>query len=122
MLAAGCSDRGSPPLISPPPPTISYRDDIQPIFDARCTVCHFTGGFADLSLLAGASYHDLVNVQASGYNAIRIVPGDPEDSVLYNKVTNTGLYGGIMPAVGPPLTDPQIAAIRTWIEEGARDN
>lgn len=51
-----------------------------------------------------------------------IVPGDPETSVLYNKVADTGDFGGIMPAAGAPLSAQQIDTIRRWVEDGALDN
>jgi mono/diheme cytochrome c family protein len=125
IFTGGCSDRGASVLQDPSPdpePTVSFSDDVQPIFDARCIVCHDSDGPSGLTLLSGASYGELVGVTAAGYTALRIAPGDPENSVLYNKITDSGLYGGIMPAVGPPLTAEQISAIATWIEEGALDN
>lgn len=125
LAGGGCADRGSPTLPEEPggpEPTVSFAADVQPIFDQRCIVCHDSGGTSGLRLVAQFSYADLVGVTATSYAAVRIAPGDPQASVLYNKITDTGLYGGRMPAVGDPLTAPQIQTIRTWIEEGAPDN
>ena len=124
ILSAGitaCSDEGRDPTV-PAGTEVSFAADIQPIFDARCTVCHGVGGNGGLNLLPGASYANLVNVTASGYAAKRIAPNDSDNSVLYGKVSDTGIYGGRMPAAGDPLTDEQIANIRTWIQQGAPDN
>jgi hypothetical protein len=120
ILSAGCSDDGSSPMDPPPQTAVSFSGDVQPIFDSRCTGCH--PGNADLELTADVSYENLVGVQATGYNAIRVVAGQPDSSVLYNKVADTAVYGGIMPASGAPLTAGQIETIRSWLEEGAEDN
>lgn len=121
VLSAGCSDDGSSPMDPPPPQTaVSFSEDVQPIFESRCTGCH--PGNADLDLTADVSYENLVGVQSTGYNAIRVAAGDADSSVLYNKVADTGVYGAVMPATGAPLTTGQIETIRNWIEEGAEDN
>jgi hypothetical protein len=52
----------------------------------------------------------------------RVEPGDPDNSLLINKLTNvTPICGGSMPPTGL-LDDASIARIRTWIEDGADDN
>jgi hypothetical protein len=123
ILSAGCSDDGDSSPMDPPPPTaVTFSGDVQPIFNSRCTGCHGVAGNAGLNLTADDSYENLVGVQASGYDAILVVPGNPDSSVLYNKVADTGVYGATMPAAGTPLTSQQIETMRTWIEEGAEDN
>ena len=96
--------------------TVDFETDIQPIFNASCIGCHGTNG--GLSLAAGASYDNLVDVAASGTypGAFRVVSGDPSNSVLYNKVAGNGINGQQMP-VGGTLTPDQIALISTWITE-----
>ena len=94
---------------------VDYEADIQPILTANCTGCH--GNSAGLSLAAGSSYANLVDVVSTNYApAMRVVSGDPSTSVLYNKVANTGVNGGIMPQ-GGELTAAQVALISTWITE-----
>jgi len=95
--------------------TVDYDTDIQPIFNASCTSCHGTS--AGLSLADGQSYANLVEVVSANYApALRVASGDPANSVLYNKVANTGIHGGVMPQ-GGSLTTDQIALISTWITE-----
>lgn len=122
VLRARCSDEGSSPMDPPPQTGVSFSQDVQPIFNSRCTVCHGVGRNANLNLLEDASHDSLVGVQASGYDAILVVPGNPDSSVLYNKVADTGVYGGIMPAAGEPLSTGQTETIRNWIEDGAMDD
>jgi hypothetical protein len=110
----------------PAAPTTSYGNDIQPIFTTSCAVtgCHVTrspSGGLDLS--AGQSYTNLVGVTSFGYApALRVAPGDPSASVLYNKVTNTGMFGAAMPAGSNGLNSTQANLIRSWILEGAPNN
>lgn len=105
--------------------TVSFAANIQPIFNSRCAVagCHAAPSpKAGMDLSAGLSYANTVNVTSTGYApAVRVVPGDTGASVLFNKITNTGVYGGGMPP-GGPITASQTALIQTWILEGAKNN
>ncbi len=98
---------------------ISFTNDVQPVFDQYCISCHPASG--DLDLTASHSYNQLVNVNASGYQAKRVVPGDPENSVLYKKIDGSGTFGSNMP-LGGSLSAAQILLIKQWIEEGAPNN
>ncbi|MBT4033653.1 MAG: T9SS type A sorting domain-containing protein [Candidatus Marinimicrobia bacterium] len=94
---------------------VDFDTQIQPIFNTNCTGCH--GNSAGLSLAAGSSFDNLVDIASTNYApALRVVSGDPSTSVLYNKVANTGVNGGVMPQ-GGSLTTEQIALISTWITE-----
>ncbi|MBC8192591.1 MAG: T9SS type A sorting domain-containing protein [Candidatus Marinimicrobia bacterium] len=94
---------------------VDYETEIQPIWNANCMGCHGTQG--GLNLADGQSFANLVDVEANGYPGVmRVASGDPSTSVLYNKVANTGVNGGVMPQ-GGSLTAEQIALISTWITE-----
>ncbi len=49
------------------------------------------------------------------------MPGNPERSYLYEKITNPR-FGLRMPSMRTPMPDEEIAIIETWIREGARDD
>jgi hypothetical protein len=70
------------------------------------------------------AYSSLVNVPARRKpGAIRVIPGDPENSFLTQKLAGgPGLVDERMPDGGPYLTDSQIRIIRRWIEIGAPTN
>jgi hypothetical protein len=52
-----------------------------------------------------------------------VVPGKPDDSLLYDKVSKaTPVCGLRMPASGVTLDDPEIATIKAWIMAGAPNN
>lgn len=96
---------------------------------AACTNCHTDAGGrvppVGMVLLPGRAYDFIVNVPARGRpGAIRIIPGDPENSYLVHKIEGRADIAGLrMPRSGPPyLTDGQIAIIKRWIQLGAPRN
>lgn len=89
-----------------------------------CTSCHNTqlANFNGRLDLTGANaYNRLVGAPSTGKpGAVRVVPGDPENSYLVHKLEGrAGIVGLRMPISGPYLTDGQIAIIERWIETGA---
>jgi hypothetical protein len=52
----------------------------------------------------------------------RVVPGNPDMSLLVQKVEGTQMCGTIMPPNPPPLTAAQKMQIRTWIMNGAMND
>ncbi len=108
-----------------PAPTL---DDIQAaVFGPTCATagCHTGGGAALPTAMnlttAQASFDNLVNMpslQAPG--AIRVIPNDPDNSYLVQKLEGTAVVGERMPFGSPDPLDPAvIASIRQWIADGA---
>jgi hypothetical protein len=68
----------------------------------------------------------VVGVQARvGVGRIRVIPGDPDNSVLYQKVSGGPLSPDLkspMPYQTPRLTAAEVAAIEAWITAGALNN
>jgi hypothetical protein len=93
-----------------------------------CVSCHNTRGApftAGLNLEGAVSYDQLVNVPSRNKpGAVRVIPGDPDNSYLVHKVEGrSGIFGLRMPNNGPPfLTSGQIRILRRWIEVGAPRN
>lgn len=91
-----------------------------------CTTCHVVGGPAGfLPLVEGVSHGNLVG-RPSGARpgAIRVIPGDPDNSYLVQKLEGApGIVGQRMPRTGGPfLTAGQMRIIRRWIELGAKND
>ena len=96
------------------------------IFTPTCAVsgCH-TGGSpaAGQNLSEGQSFDNLVNVPSSQDSSLTLViPGDPDNSLLVQKVEGTQPIGSRMPLGGAPLSNAEIQTIRDWIEAGAEEN
>jgi hypothetical protein len=108
-------------------PSISFASQVQPIFTASCTNngCH-SGGMkpaANLSLVSGASYGELVNVAASCTGKVLVAPGSVSTSYLVNKLTGVGMCNGTqMPKTGQSLSKAELDAINGWICQGAPKN
>ena len=96
---------------------------------AACTNCHTTAGGrvppAGMDLGSANAHAQLVNVASNAKaGAIRVIPGDPENSYLIHKLEGRATIAGLrMPRSGPPyLTAGQIRVIKRWIELGALNN
>jgi hypothetical protein len=94
-----------------------------------CTSCHTTAGGrvppAGMDLGSPSAHAQLVNMPSNAKpGAIRVIPGDPENSYLIHKLEGrSGIVGQRMPrGNGPFLTDGQMLVIRRWIELGAPNN
>jgi hypothetical protein len=92
-----------------------------------CIFCHTDVGrvpAAGLNLRSG-SHANLVNVRAlTKPGAVRVIPGDPDNSYLIHKLEGrAGIVGERMPRTGGPfLTDGQILILKRWIELGAAND
>jgi mono/diheme cytochrome c family protein len=94
------------------PNMIYFVNDVLPIIQSNCAFsgCHGGGSAAD-------------GIELSTYNGIMDIvnPGNPNDSELYDVITETG--GDIMPpSPYAPLSSEQIQTIREWILQGAVNN
>ena len=91
-----------------------------------CTNCHNAVGsrFNGLDLSPAVSYSNLVNVASRAKaGAVRVIPGDPENSYLIHKLEGRSTIAGVrMPLGGPYLEIGQIQVIERWIEIGAPNN
>jgi hypothetical protein len=66
-----------------------------------------------------------VNAIVGGTGAKRVIPGDPDHSVLYQKVSGAPLASNLkspMPYQTPRLTADEVAAIEAWITAGAKND
>lgn len=107
---------------------VSFSNDIQPILNQTCAICHSEGGFADrqginVRLTVDESFATTVNQQSVQDETLTvIVPGDAEASLLFQKISSDDPPVGARMPLGGMLTDDQIALIRDWIDQGAMDN
>lgn len=106
----------------PTGPPLSFAADVQPIFDANCTAppsCHGASPSGMLSLDMDA-YENIVGVQAFiNGSLMRVVAGDPDNSLLMLKVDIDLVagQGGPMPP-GGQLPEATRDTIRSWIDQG----
>ncbi len=95
----------TPGSLEPPTQTVTYQQVHQQIFQPKCISCHSSG------------HPNLSAYSAFALDGEHIVPGNPEQSEIYEMVEN-----GQMPRNGPPLTQAELDLVYRWIEQGAQNN
>lgn len=131
-VASGCDERLSD-ITGPTPnlePTFSsiQKEILVSTAQTACSNCHnaVNARFAgNLDLSGDGAYAALVNAASRNKaGAVRVIPGDPDNSYLIQKLEGrTGIFGLRMPLNGPPyLTEGQILVVRKWILDGAQRN
>jgi hypothetical protein len=107
---AADDNRKLPPAASRP---VDFVRDIQPLFAARCNVCHGEDEEqGQLRLDAKAI------VMRGGKSGPLFVPGKSQESLLLKRLVGVG--GKQMPLEDEPLSDGEIGLIRAWIDQGAK--
>ncbi len=97
--------------------SVSYYNDIRPIFQAHCQGCHQPAKPGGEYIMT--SFEKLL---AGGEGETpAIVPGQPDESYLIGQITPVDGEAE-MPRNGKPLDPSQIALIRQWIARGAADD
>ncbi len=122
MLLPACKDMGTGPVESPPAPpapssgtTVSYRNDILPVLEnAGCVGCH--GG------TSGLTVGSVAGLLRGGLHGPAVIPGKADSSNIVRKISPNPPFGDRMPQGGPYLSSATIQLIRTWIDQGAKDN
>ncbi len=97
--------------------SVSYYQQIRPIFQADCHGCHQPAK-------ARGSYvmTDFDSLLAGGESELKaVIPGNPAQSYLMELITPVNGEAE-MPQKGEPLADLEIALIRDWIAQGAIDD
>jgi hypothetical protein len=130
LALAACGGGGED--APPPAPAQAPPAGLQPtlasiqaiVFTPSCAKsgCHTAvGAQAGLILDAGASWANMVNIVSSQNMLLtRVIPMNPDGSLLIQKLEGTATVGGRMPADGPPfLQQATIDVIRQWILDGA---
>jgi WD40 repeat protein/mono/diheme cytochrome c family protein len=100
-----------------PSKPVSFYKHIRPILQANCTGCHQPAKAKGDYIMT-----DFAKLLAGGEEGSAIVPGKPEESNLL-KVSMPNAEGKVeMPPKGDPLHESQVALIKKWIAEGAKDD
>ena len=89
---------------------LTFEKDIRPIFRAHCFDCH---GATD-ELESGLDLRLVRLMTKGGESGPAIMPGQPDDSMLLERVTD-----GEMPPGEDQLSPEDIATIKRWLAEGA---
>ena len=105
---------GNNPVDSTPITTgICFQRDILPIFVSNCAKsgCHNVD-----SKKEGYVLNNYANIRSKG-----IKPGDATESEIYESLIKTDIGERMPQFPNAPLTSEQIAKIKQWIDEGAKN-
>lgn len=100
---------------------VSYSRDVQPILQANCLSCHQQGGAGyEASGFSMANYDDLM--KGTNFGAM-VVAGDSEGSNLIVLMEGRADASISMPHGSSEHVGKQdVAMIRRWIDQGAKNN
>jgi hypothetical protein len=102
----------------------TLKNDIQPIFDRACSSCHGVDHQrSKLNLSLATAAGALVGTPSDEVpQMVRVKPGDPGASYLWQKLQNTAPKGKGMPRgifSSKRLPEAELDLIKKWIEAGA---
>ena len=92
---------------------VDYTTQIKPILTERCLACH-----GALKQESGLRLDTGAFARAGGDSGLALVPGDPDDSLLIQRVAATDLSER-MPPEGKPLTPEEIELLTAWVRQNA---
>lgn len=93
---------------------VSFKKHVAPVLESRCLPCH--NGKTMPNLFSMTSRAAAFQAGALGP---RIVPGSPDQSLLFLNPSGTHKAIQVMPPVGNRLTTEDLAILRRWITQGA---
>ena len=102
-----------------PDAEVDFRRDVLPILSNRCFRCHGPDEATREADLRRDEREQAVRAAAGEVGAI--VPGRPEDSLLWQRITSDDPELRMPPAAtGEPLSDKERQTLHAWITSGAK--
>ncbi|EMI18236.1 protein containing DUF1549 [Rhodopirellula maiorica SM1] len=99
---------------TPPPATVDFTKQVQPILAKRCFACHGPD-----KAEGGISFAEQESAFAEAESGeFAIVPGDIDASMLVARITTDDEFER-MPPEGDPVTAAEAELLTRWIDEGA---
>ena len=112
MLHTACTSLPKPTPTEQSQGEIAFQKTVKPLFEKRCVWCHQNG-----KSLGGLNLEDRALTLDPAQRFI--VPGDPDESRIFQAISKPSTHPRIMPGDGWGLTHKQEEAIREWIVGGA---
>ncbi len=119
FLAAALTVSAAPKkeeVIDPSKP-VSFYKHIRPILQAQCNGCHQPAKKKGDYIMT-----DFAGLLKGGEEGHAVVPGKPEESNLMKLIVPNAEGKTEMPQKADPLHETQVALIKRWITEGAKDD
>ena len=100
-----------------PSKPVSFYKHIRPIFQAQCNGCHQPAKKKGDYIMT-----DFAAMLKGGEEGHAVVPGKPDESNLLKLIVPDAKGKVEMPQKADPLHETQVALIKRWIAEGAKDD
>lgn len=97
---------------------VSYYRDVRRVFQQHCQGCHQPA--RDMGGYVMTTHALLLKTGDTG--KAPVVPGQPDKSELITQVLPRGGKAAVMPKNRDPLPAADVALLRRWIAEGAKDD
>jgi uncharacterized membrane protein len=111
---------GAALVVACAPKTVSYAKEVQPILTKNCSECHAPGqqGFT----ASGLDTTSHAALMKGGQFGALVKPGDAFTSALNMLVEGRVDKSIQMPHGRKKLADDEIAVLKAWVNEGAKNN
>ena len=128
---SGCSSNAASASAAPGTFTEIYPLLFPVTAKPQCNFCHGlpandrSNGSLSVGMDKATAYAALVGKVSSSSQCggkTLVSPGNPEASLLYQKLTTTPPCGGHMPLGGDALPSDELEMVRSWIASGAKDD
>ncbi|GAB4139698.1 MAG: hypothetical protein Fur0037_06080 [Planctomycetota bacterium] len=101
---------------SPGETGLSFESTVAPILARRCTLCH-----GETKQKGGLRLDSAAGISKGSEDGPVFVPGKPDESPIVRRLELPLADDDHMPPEGKPQPSPEeVAAVRSWIEQGAR--
>jgi hypothetical protein len=113
LALAGCGE-------DPKPENVSFKQDVMPILATNCLECHVPEAKGEQA--SGLLMNSYESLMAGTKHGPVVVPGNSLVSV-FNQVVEGRVDESIsMPHGGKQLSEEEILVLKTWVDEGAKNN
>ncbi len=102
-------------FLSVPALAVEFESHVKPLLESTCVRCHNADNAE-----GGLRLDSRAAAIKGGDNGPALKPGKPLESALYTTAALAEGEDEAMPPDGPPLAEEQLAALKAWIEDGAK--
>ena len=102
---------------------VSFGRDVLPPLQKSCESCHHSEQtFPSLNLTTHAAYRNIVSRKSTFIDEFLVKPGEPDRSLLVEKIARKPRFGQQMPPYGRPVSPRELKLLIDWIRQGAKNN
>ena len=102
---------------------VDFDKQIKPLLEGKCINCHaapYKKGSRTKKPKAGLRIDTREHLLKGSSDGVVVKPGDAASSSFYKRTILPADHDDIMPPKGDPLTKAEQAALKAWIDEGAK--